>query len=205
MKFYFYYISYKLISFNKGIFLYNKTTKPRLKTKKQKMVLITFVFFLILLINVNIFDRSIISNIISHNDSEDIKQYNQILEISNGGSFLFQGYESPLNITDTGNLYEYNQEISIVNQEEINLSYYLDDEHAWKCSKIEANITAILDTRNWVNNSGFKAPIIYRKYDSYESSHPYIQNRNPGDRVNTISEPTATYMRVHFKNCSFDI
>ncbi|MCK4688438.1 MAG: hypothetical protein KAT66_09940, partial [Candidatus Lokiarchaeota archaeon] len=118
--------------------------------------------------------------------------------------YLFQGNEPALNITDTGNLYEYDQEISIVNQEEINLSYYLDDEHDWKCSKIEANIKNIQDTRNWVNNSGFEAPIIYRKYDSYESNHPYQQNKNPGDRFNTIYEPTATYMRAHFKNCSFE-
>jgi hypothetical protein len=124
--------------------------------------------------------------------------------IANGESILFQGVESALNVTDYGVLYESNQEIIISNLEELNLNYDLDDDHNWKVSKIENNITNIYDTRNWVNNSGFQPVTVYREYQVYESSHnPYSNN---ADRLTTdslIQETGALYIRAHFTNVSF--
>ena len=115
-----------MITFYKGIFLHKITTKSILKKNKPKITLIASILFLTLLVNTYLFNFSIQSNIYSNFNSENFDEHNQNLESSNGQSFLFQGIESPLNVNDTGNLYELNQEITISNEEEMNLSYYLD-------------------------------------------------------------------------------
>ena len=120
---------------------------------------------------------------------------------------LFGGIENPLNITDYGNLYDYNKEVNVDNQQETNISYYLDDTHDWKASQINLSVNNIQDTRNWVNDSGFKAPNIYRVYvTGVETNHPYNQPHNPSSIINTIG-PIAhnpTYMRVHFTEIAFE-
>ncbi|MBY9016697.1 MAG: hypothetical protein KGD68_13470, partial [Candidatus Lokiarchaeota archaeon] len=65
---------------------------------------------------------------------------------------IFEGYVDSLNITDYGNLYKYDQEVSLTNQEEVNLTYYLDDINSWKISTIKNKISNMQDTRNWANN-----------------------------------------------------
>jgi hypothetical protein len=120
---------------------------------------------------------------------------------------LFQGYEPALNITDYGNLYKYNQEVSVNNQQELNLTYYLDETHDWKASQTNISVNFIQDTRNWVNNSGFNAPIIFRVYEEAYTSHPYSAPHNPSSIVNTIIGPAPynpTYMRAHFTQISFE-
>ncbi|MFW9781785.1 MAG: hypothetical protein ACFFFB_05820, partial [Candidatus Heimdallarchaeota archaeon] len=119
-------------------------------------------------------------------------------------TILFQGIEQSLNITDYGNLYKLNQEVSVSNAEELNLTYFLDTEHEWEVSKIETSVKNVEDTRNWINNSGFESPTVYRKYQTSETSHPYSQPHNPNSPVDTITETGATYMRAHFVEIGFE-
>ncbi|MHA2050002.1 MAG: hypothetical protein ACW986_10330 [Promethearchaeota archaeon] len=144
------------------------------------------------------------SNVKKNSDVDNESFSNRDLEISNGAPILFQGSEPSLNITDTGNLYKYNQEVAVSEQEEVNLTYYLDSDHDWEVSTIETSITNIQDTRNWVNNSGFQSPTIFRTYQVSETTHPYAQGHNPNSVVDTITETGATYMRAHFVNISFE-
>ena len=127
---------------------------------------------------------------------------------SSDDSPLFEGLENPLNITDYGNLFDDNKEVDVDNEQETNISYYLDDNHDWKASQVNLSVNNIQDTRNWVNNSGFQAPNIYRVYvTGVETNHPYNQPHNPSSIINTIVEPLAhnpTYMRVHFTQIGFE-
>ena len=84
---------------------------------------------------------------------------------------LRNGVMQFINITDTGNLYKINQEVSLSNQEALNLTYFLDTEHDWQVSKIETSINNLQDTRNWINNSGFTKPTIFRKYQVSQTDH----------------------------------
>ena len=62
----------------------------------------------------------------------------------------------------------------MTNNDEFNLSYYLDDDNNWKANKIEVSIKNIQDKRNWINNSDFLSPTIYRVYqEDLNTSHPY--------------------------------
>ncbi|MFX1600888.1 MAG: hypothetical protein ACFFB6_09860, partial [Promethearchaeota archaeon] len=184
--------------------MYNITTKSILKKKNQKILLIASFFFLTLLANTYLFTISTHSIISNHND-ENFGQYYQNLGISNGQPFLFQGVESPLNVTDMGNLIKLNQEISFSDEKELNLSYYLDDVNNWKVSKIETTINNLQDTRNWINNSGFQPIQVYRKYQIFESAHNYDNVRTAYlNEEHTIQESNTIYMRVHFVNISFD-
>ncbi|TXT58828.1 MAG: hypothetical protein BAJALOKI2v1_300043, partial [Promethearchaeota archaeon] len=88
-------------------------------------------------------------------------------------SVIFQGNASALDITDYGNSYHLDQEVSVNNESERNLEYYLDSQHGWKVSKIENQISNIQDTRNWINNGSFFKPNIYRVNKTFESEHPY--------------------------------
>jgi hypothetical protein len=138
------------------------------------------------------------------NDLEDVDLYYQNLNLGSEEEIIFQGIESPLNITDYGKLIKQNQYISLTNQEDVNLSYYLDDDHNWEVSKIETSIKDIQDTRNWVNNSEFKSPIIFRKYQISHTNHPYPHPHNPNSVVDTITETGATYIRAHFTEIGFE-
>ena len=132
--------------------------------------------------------------------------FNDKLKIATDDPILFEGNEIPLNITDFGNLYELNQEVSLTNQEELNLTYYLDDEHDWKVSKIQNSIKNIQDTRNWINSSDLQSPNIWRKYITLESDHPYDWDNDETKVPNRIiiSETGALYMRIHFINITFE-
>ncbi len=138
----------------------------------------------------------------------DFNSPSQLPLIADIDSVLFEGNENALNITDYGNLYKYNQEISLNNQEELNLNYYLDSAHDWKAYKVENSLENIVDKRNWINNSGFESPIIYRVYDTmdiYGTPHPYV-NHNP-DWLSPEDEITvsgAKYIRVHFSRLQFE-
>ena len=118
---------------------------------------------------------------------------------------LFEGSENALNITDYGNLYNNERQVEVNNQESVNLSYYLDDLHDWEASQINNLIYNIQDTRNWVNNSEFKSPTIFREYQISQTTHPYSQNHPISSIVDTITEVNnPTYMRAHFVNISFE-
>lgn len=173
--------------------------KRVLVTKKSitKFIISTVLFFG-LLISSNIF-----ININKLNRQEHLGLINSEIRTANGDTYLFQGIENSLNITDYGNLYEYNQEISLNNQEELDLNYYLDETHDWKASKIETTVSKIQDTRNWINNSEFEAITIYRR-DQVIFQNSYTKNYDPGDEANTLTETGATFMRVHFVNSSFE-
>jgi len=172
-------------------------TLDRIIFRKKSKFKLTIILLLI-------FGFIMSSTVLFHNKSYQNQNTIDVEENEIKKSSLFQGAENPLNLTDYGVLNEYNEGVSVTNQEELNLTFYLDDIHNWKSSRIEHNISNIQDTRNWINNSGFERVDIFRKYQTFESDHPYRSNRSPGDRVNTIFESGATYIRAHFVNSSFE-
>ncbi|MFX1374642.1 MAG: hypothetical protein ACFFA0_02410 [Promethearchaeota archaeon] len=184
------------------------TIVSKLRKKLKYPVIITSIFCLTLLAD-SFFQFNLEHNHYDYNgiNSEE-RIFNENIKNANGDSFLFQGIEQPLIINDTGILYELNQEITISNQEELNLSYYLDETNNWKAERVETTVNNIHDTRNWINNSGFQPVQIFRKYQTFESNsgtHPYDNNQNAySDIEYTIIESGAYYMRVHFVNMSFD-
>jgi len=144
----------------------------------------------------------------TNNITEIDRDFNNISKIpllADGDSVLFEGNEISLNITDYGNLYKDEQQVEVSNQESVNLTYYLDDIHDWEASQIDNSIYNVQDTRNWVNNSGFKLPTIFRVYQvSQTSSHPYSKNHQIVNSVDTITNSSATYMRAHFTDIGFE-
>ena len=184
--------------------MHRNITRYDSKKKLQKLIFIGSILFLILLFDTNIFNI-FNQNADKYDKIDEFGQYDQSLLSANGESILFEGSEASLNITDFGNLYEYNQEISVSNQEELNLSYYLDETNNWKVNRIEISINNLQDTRNWVNNSGFQPVQIFRKYQNFESPHDYLSNQDAYNDIEyTITESGAYYMRVHFVNMLFD-
>ena len=173
--------------------------------KNRRIFEISFLsgFILILLLiqipNANL--SSILKNEITN--YQDFTTFNENLKIASDDSILFQGTEIPLNITDYGNLQENNQDISLNNEDVLNLTYYLDDEHDWKVSKIENSISNIQDTRNWVNNSDLLDVQIQREYSVYQTDHEYDFNNNWPQNLQTITETGAIAMRVHFNTFNF--
>ncbi|MFX1443725.1 MAG: hypothetical protein ACFFHV_09955 [Promethearchaeota archaeon] len=138
------------------------------------------------------------------NENQNLTTFNDSLRISADKDILFQGTEEALNITDYGNLYKPNQEVSLTNEEELNFSYDLDTVNNWKISKIENSISNIQDTRNWINNSDIY-PITSFRVD-YPLVKNYGYNEDENDNLVTIDAPItagATAMRVHFVNISF--
>lgn len=196
-----------MLSLDKGIYLKKKNAKHKLIKRYQKTLAIGFLLFLTIFTNSALFNN-FNQGTFSDNNIEKFENNNHKITIANGESLLFQGVEAPLTVNDTGNLYELNREISISNQEELNLSYYLDDINNWGVSKIKTEINNLQDTRNWINNSEFQNVEIFRKYQPYESnggSHPYASNHNAYSSVEyTITESAAYYMRVHFVESTFD-
>jgi len=140
------------------------------------------------------------------------RKITEIPSISDANIAIFEGYEEPLNVTDYGNLYENNQQISLTNQEELDINYYLDDVHDWEISKIETNINNIQDTREWVENNDYSDVNIYRVnlalnltniQDPSPPRHNYTLNlaRDPTTPANIHSEiiqNNASLIRVHF-------
>ncbi|KKL93825.1 hypothetical protein LCGC14_1870800, partial [marine sediment metagenome] len=177
--------------------------KSRLNFKRKilNLCFIASILSLILIFNSNLFNNPLIE---SNNDIEELGFKNQDLKINNNNNYLFQGIENPLNVTDKGILYKFDQEVLVSNQEELNLTYYLDEEHDWKISEIQISIDNIQDTRNWINNSEFKSPTIFRKYQVSNTSHPYSSGHAFGDIVDTITETNALYIRAHFVNLGFE-
>ena len=145
------------------------------------------------------------SNIVSE-INKDFNNVPQIPSVADTDSVLFDGHENALNITDYGNLYEYDQEISMTNQEELNLDFYLDSAHEWKAFRVENKLENIVDKRNWINNSGFQSPIIYRVYDTYGTAPNYDNNHNPNwdNPEDQITVSGAKYIRVHFSRLQFE-
>ena len=180
-----------------GIFFHKKNIKRKIIVE----LIIPITFLVGILFSINAFYH--LSNLNTQKNS-----YNDFtnLKLSNSDSILFEGIEESINITDYGTLYNLSQEISLDNQNVVNLTYYLDDNHDWKASKIENSISNIQDTRNWVNNSGFSSPTIFRVYTTgVETDHNYSQPHNPSSITDTIVEThNPTYMRTHFSEIGFE-
>ena len=151
------------------------------------------------------------------NSSENLSDNVKILNKSAGDNIILQGTEEPINCTDKS-IYEVsNQEVSVTNESEQDLSYYLDEANGWKISKIVTQINNIQDTRNWVANGEFndvsEAPyIVYQVFENKNDSisHNYNNSLNHDplefysecDVQSQINHPGAIAMRVHFKNIS---
>lgn len=187
------------------------------KKRKQKIVLISFIIFLTFLINLIFFNHILHVNTNFNNADKDLDNFSQNLESANGDSILFEGIQSALNITDNGNLYKTNQEVSLSNNEETSVTYYLDEEHDWNVSRIETSLNNIQDTREWVNNSGFihNATVFSEDVDLYNKDppgYPYHNYDNgldedPTDSNNIHSKlylPGALAIRVHFERIRFE-
>lgn len=144
----------------------------------------------------------------NHIDSQisKVSQLNigQDNDIVNEDSIIFEGNASALDITDYGNSYKFNQEVSVNNESRTNLEYYLDSEHGWKVSEINNEIENIYDTRNWIKNNDFKSPIIFKKTLEAKTADPYENNRDEYNYNTTINEPNARFMRVHFDYIEFE-
>ncbi len=188
-----------------------------LKSKEYKTLLISLILFLIIIINAEFLCWSTQFILNRDNNFEDTTQYDLNVQISNGEQYLFQGIEDSLIINDTGNLYDFNQEISVSNQAETNLNYYLDDIHEWKASKIQTNIRDIQDTREWVqNNDYYELDIPFRNYTSFQNNDPpgfpdhnysdSLDNdpSNPSNIHSTISKSGASAMRLHFSRIEIE-
>ncbi|MFX1436024.1 MAG: hypothetical protein ACFFAA_02305, partial [Promethearchaeota archaeon] len=182
----------------------NISRNIKLKSKKLKITLIPLIFFLIAILNAQfLFSPTMFANN-RNNMLEDITHEDWSLDLSNGEDFLFQGIEDSLIINDTGNLYDLNQDISASNQEEINLTYYLDDVHNWQTSKIQIEVNNIQDTRIWINNSDFSPIIVFRVNETHASPHNYQSNRGRSQTLDPITHSGAIAMRAHFTNISFE-
>jgi len=144
------------------------------------------------------------------NDISEINSDRDILPqtplLANNNPILFEGNANTLNITDYGNLYEYDQEVSLTNQEELNLTYYLDDVHDWEVSEVETKIRNIQDTKNWVESNEFDHMNLTKNtvYQVYETSHNYANNEDKSDTLQTINEIGAIAIRVHFDTFEFE-
>ncbi len=187
------------------------------KSKKHKIIIISLSFLLIVLINAEFLINP--TQYIQGKDDycEDSYPYDNDIKISNGEDYLFQGIEDSLIINDTGNLYDLNQEISVSNQADVNLTYYLDDVHEWKASKIQTNIRNIQDTRQWVqNNYYYELDEPYRCYEAHWNIDPpgnpihnydsYLVHdpTNPSNVHSTISNSSADVMRIHFSRIEIE-
>ncbi len=159
---------------------------------------------------------SINPNIKVYNNN-DLNAFDEIFKLADGNSNLVEGKLNPLNITDFGNLYNNSQSISLTNQEEINLNYYLDDSHCWKVSEISASVSNIQDTRDWVAEKDFyELDTPYRKYQSFQNIDPpgnpphnysYDLDHDPSNPSNihsTITETGASAIRLHFSRIEIE-
>jgi hypothetical protein len=166
---------------------------------------------LIIILAIFLSSSFLISN--SNNITEIDKEFNEISPIpllADTGSVLFEGNEISLNITDYGNSYKYAQDVSLTNQEELNLNYYLDDVHNWKVSKIETQINNIQDTREWVKNKDYSEVNTYRVnvsltniQDTSPPRHNYTEDLDldpsiPSNIHSEIVQDNASLIRVHF-------
>ena len=125
---------------------------------------------------------------------------------------IFIGVENALNITDSGVLFEENQEISLSNQESTNLTYFLDDVHDWRASDINFSIQDIHDTREWISEADFydlETP--FRTYISESNDDPggfpphnYSDSLSPSTIHTTINELDAKAMRLHFSRIEIE-
>ncbi len=179
---------------------YNNRSNVLLK-RKSSFKFSIFILFIVIIFNLFQY-IPINQGISSENRSIDDKEIQYLS--SDGSTIMFQGIELPLNITDYGNLYKTNQKINLNNENELNLTYYLDEIHDWKVSKIENSISNIQDTRNWINNSDFLSTVIYKNDTVIESPHNYLPNQGWPSSAQTITEVGAIAMRFHFVNMSFE-
>ncbi len=191
--------------------------KTILKSKKNKIILISVIISLSVLINAEFLFNPTQFGQKKDDSYEDTYPYDMNPKTSNGVDYLFQGTEDSLIINDTGNLYDYNQEISASNLSELNLTYYLDDTHEWKASKIQTNIRNIQDTREWVqNNDYYELDTPYRHYKSFSNDDPpaapphnYSADldhdpTNPSNIHSTITNSSASAMRLHFSRIEIE-
>ncbi|MFX1321813.1 MAG: carboxypeptidase-like regulatory domain-containing protein [Promethearchaeota archaeon] len=177
-------------------------SKSYYKCKFNKKVIVAVFIIVIFIIPISASSNHFINYHKDDNIALDLRS-------ADSSPYLFQGNEVSLNITDKGNLYESNQEISLTNQEEINLTYYLDDVHDWKISKIQNTITNVRDTREWVEDSDFQSIglNIYRVNETHENDRvagEYRNNRDKGNSLDPISHTGAIAMRAHFMNYSME-
>ncbi|MFX0018309.1 MAG: hypothetical protein ACFFAF_06220 [Candidatus Hermodarchaeota archaeon] len=151
------------------------------------------------------------------NNHNNLNAFNEIFRLADDNLNLIEGKLNPLNITDYGNLYNKSQSVSLTNQEEINLNYYLDDSHGWKVSEISGSVSNIQDTRDWVTGKDFyELDTPYRKYQAFANidppgfpDHNYSADLdhdpiNPSNIHSTINEPGAGAIRLHFSRIEIE-
>jgi hypothetical protein len=169
------------------------------KKVTQSLIVITFLSFSLTLIS-NFFQIS--SSNLQNLDHIDENRENS----SSASEKLFTGTEAALNITDYGKLYKSNQKISVNEAQEENLTYYLDDQHDWKVSKIENNISNIQDTRDWVEDGNFQSvncTVINMSY-SLDTFPHYGNSEDKSSSLHNITKVGAKAMRVYFESSNFE-
>jgi len=170
---------------------YKKCNNQQIFKRISILGLIMFAFFLPIILNE--------SGIINSNlDKFEGEEERKVLKSANGVSNLFEGKLDPLKITDFGNLYNNSQDISLNNQEEIELKYYLDDDHNWTVSRIESSVTDIQDTRNWINNSDLLSTTSFTIYQTIENPTKPYSLAEGWTGLQTLFHSGALAIRVHF-------
>ncbi len=180
----------------------------KIKSNFSKIISVIFLVFLVSLIPFIEFNNSIFPNEKERKELNSINPDNE-LKLANGDSILFQGIENALNITDYGNLYELNQEVSLDNEEELNLTYYLDDVNSWKVSQIDNSIINIQDTRNWNNNTDFESfnTTAYQVDETLTNDRfggTYLPFSDKASSLKNITKNGAIAIRAHFKNITIE-
>ena len=180
-----------------GIFLSKSYYKRKFNNKIISVIFIISIFIITISAYSNHF-----SNFVRNKDDNielDLKS-------ADSSQFLFQGNEPALNITDYGNLYKTNQQVSLTNEDVQNLTYYLDDVHGWKVSKIDTALNNIQDTRDWVNDSDFQSfnVSVNTVYESHDTFPQYGNDETKSSSLLTISESGALAMRVYFESIAFE-
>ncbi len=114
-----------------------------------------------------------------------------------------------------------NQEVSLDDVDELNLTYYLDDVNDWKASQIDLSLDNLHDEREWVSDRDFfEIDSPFRKYQAFQNrdsngdwngipSHDYQSDLDDDPSVagnihSTISQTGAITMRIHFSTIDIE-
>ena len=180
------------------IISHNSYTRKNSILRKINLMIILLIFLSSSFLILN-------SNNITEID-KDFDNFSQIPLLADDSPILFEGNEKFLNITDYGNLYKYDQEVSLTNQEEHNLTYYLDDVHGWKVNKVQTSISNIQDTRDWITSSDFEHFNLtsYRVIQVYDSGPFYGNNEDKGSSLESFIVTGAIAIRLHFDKFEFE-
>lgn len=182
----------------------------QLKHNKIRFAIFLFEFLFIS----SLLSSQLTANVLKDDNSESTLSSSTPFE--NG--IIYSGFEQPVVINETAELFQ-SDHYSIGNNtypdyKSTNTSFYLDETHNWIANYYEANISNIMDEREWTTNGGFNASqdiiVPSMMISCSENSFPKYKrgaNPNPSNPTNRLSEFDGTgytYMRLHFATLDFE-